>query len=230
MKLRSELETPEGRALTVSRVFDKVKVNVETGCWEWQGLKDVGGYGSIGVGGRHWKVHRLNWQMFNGQPVPEGMLVCHRCDNPPCCNPDHLFVGTHADNNADKVAKGRQARGEDTAKSKLTDDKVREIFRLAHEGRAWRSIARGLGLDTVTIRQVLLGRTWGHLGLEPFTREPWSRPGTSKYAPKLTDDQVREIRARRAAGELCVPLAKEFGVTHRAILLVAKHKSYKHVN
>ena len=81
----------------------------EYGCWDWVGARDTFGYGVIGRGGRgrgHTGAHRVSWQIHRG-PIPPGMYVLHRCDNPPCSNPAHLFLGTHRDNVADMVAKGR---------------------------------------------------------------------------------------------------------------------------
>jgi hypothetical protein len=84
-------------------------------CIEWDGARMATGYGVITLRGadgvRSYVVHRLVWQIFHG-PIPEGLFVCHHCDNPPCIRVDHLFLGTHADNMADMVAKGRQCRGE----------------------------------------------------------------------------------------------------------------------
>lgn len=79
---------------------------METPCREWQGSRTWFGYGSIWREGRTWVVHRWVWTLANG-PIPEGMRVLHRCDNPPCFRLDHLFLGTHQDNMTDMVEKGR---------------------------------------------------------------------------------------------------------------------------
>jgi hypothetical protein len=96
--------------LPLERIWDN-KVVTETGCWEWQGAKTKG-YGMIGHGRRSdpgtrvKQVHRVAWELTYG-PIPEGTSVLHSCDNPPCYNPTHLFLGTQADNVADMTAKGR---------------------------------------------------------------------------------------------------------------------------
>lgn len=101
-----------------------------SGCILWMRYRNAKGYGSVGVAGEPKQAHRIAYELFVG-PIPPGLHVCHRCDNPPCCNPAHLFVGTNQDNMDDRVKKGRQARprGEDNPRAKLTMDQVREIRR-----------------------------------------------------------------------------------------------------
>ena len=101
----------------------------ESGCILWAGCKNAAGYG-VFSSGKNWSrnrlAHRIAYERKNG-PIPEGLKVLHRCDNPPCINPDHLFLGTDADNVADKVAKGRGASGERNGHSKLKASMVLEI-------------------------------------------------------------------------------------------------------
>ena len=99
------------RSLSVGdRIWPLVSKGDPSGCWLWMGYK-VGGYGSIRVGGRNRRVHRLVYELLVG-PIPVGLLVCHHCDTPACCNPAHLFLGTQKANMQDASAKGRTTRQE----------------------------------------------------------------------------------------------------------------------
>ena len=105
------------------------------GCWVWTGSLDRHGYGRIRSEGPQLQAHRASWELHKG-PVPKGegyhgICVLHRCDNPPCVNPIHLFLGSHTINMVDKVEKGRSPRGETHGKTKLTDLQVVEIRALA---------------------------------------------------------------------------------------------------
>lgn len=134
-------------------------------CWLWKGPKDGGGYGLTHLDGRSQSVHRVMVVLATGQPIPEGLFVLHSCDNPPCVNPSHLRVGTHQENMDDMVRKGRQRTplGVSHGKSKLNDDIVRRIRVMASGGMTQRAIAAVFGVWQATIRDVLNGRTWGHV-------------------------------------------------------------------
>jgi hypothetical protein len=99
----------------------------ERGCWEWKGHRRPTGYGAVGIGGRDvGYTHRVAYEIANG-PIPQDMFVCHRCDNPPCINPDHLFLGSAGDNNRDMLGKGRHAFGERNGHAVLSNEDVQCI-------------------------------------------------------------------------------------------------------
>lgn len=114
------------------------------GCHLWTACTHPGGYGSFKLAGQALKAHRVAYEIAHG-PIPNGLHVLHRCDVRSCCNPDHLFLGTRADNMADMVAKGRQSR-------KLTDSDVREIrARYAAGGISQEALAEAYGVGQVAI-------------------------------------------------------------------------------
>jgi hypothetical protein len=95
-------------------------------CWIWQGYTAEAGYGQIGFNNKVFSTHRISW-MLNFGEIPEGLCVLHKCDHPPCVNPDHLFLGTRDDNSKDAVAKGRAIKGERVGTSKLTEKDITNI-------------------------------------------------------------------------------------------------------
>lgn len=103
----------------VDAVLFYVESVTAPGCWEWTGTKDKHGYGRVRVDQRKARAHRVAWEAFKGE-IPAGLHVLHRCDNPGCVNPEHLFLGTHGDNMRDREAKGRgnrwNAHGQSTGK------------------------------------------------------------------------------------------------------------------
>lgn len=141
------------------------KVDPTADCWEWTAHRKSNGYGQFTLRkGTFVGAHTVSYALVHG-PISPGMSVCHRCDNPPCVNPDHLFLGTQSDNAIDMFSKGRASRskGKERANAKLNDHAVREI-RAATPHRGLVSVlAVQYGVSSTTIRKVLLGQKWSHV-------------------------------------------------------------------
>jgi hypothetical protein len=154
-------ETPAGR------LRRRVQPGQPDECWEWPGARDKKGYGVLQYrsGGitRGMKAHRIAWEAVNG-PIPDGLCVCHHCDNPPCCNPAHLFLGTYTDNNRDRAAKGRTVcpRGECSRFAKLTVEQVQELRRLRAEGWKLKHLASRYGVTETAVSLIARGKAWRH--------------------------------------------------------------------
>lgn len=133
-------------------------------CWLWPGKRNSHGYGYKCVRRRAVGAHRLAYEAANG-PIPAGLYVCHRCDVRHCVNPAHLFLGTAADNNADREAKGRTrpARGERQWLAKLTEPAVRDAKQRRAAGEAIKSIAADYGVGYRAIYDAVRGKNWSHV-------------------------------------------------------------------
>ena len=129
------------------------------GCWIWTGTHIKSGYGTLSVNGVPAYAHRLSLEL-HGTTVPQGALVLHACDNPPCVNPAHLFLGTDADNIADKVGKGRHIHADTHPNAKLRSDDVREIRELLSTGMSQTAIGVRYGVHQSVISFIKSGRLW----------------------------------------------------------------------
>lgn len=136
------------------------------GCWPWLGGVDADGYGltKFEAGGPTSGAHRVAFRLRKGL-IPDGMRVLHECDNPPCCNPAHLFLGTDKDNSDDKIEKGRdrKSHGEDHERAKLTVPQVLLIRVRDAAGDSRRGMARELGLNRKTVWNICERRSWKHV-------------------------------------------------------------------
>lgn len=153
------------RGSYVKRFWSYVNVAGPDDCWDWQGCTDPMGYGRfhIGSGSRSFTAHRVAYELTKG-PIPDGLIVCHHCDRPPCCNPAHHFLGTRTDNMADKVAKKRHQWGENHPHAKLTDRQVVDIRRrYADDSISMADLAREYGISSASVNDVLRRRTWRHV-------------------------------------------------------------------
>ncbi len=152
--------------------FDKhIKLDPQTGCWEWIGARKKDGYGRASVKGRHVYAHRRSWELMRG-PIPAGLMICHHCDNPPCVNPSHLFLGTHLDNMRDAAVKGRLVYpnelgqrgvgcGESHPRHRLTQSQVDQILSSIKGIRGEQlALAKRYGVSPKTINHICRGRRW----------------------------------------------------------------------
>lgn len=135
-----------------------------TDCWEWTGPKNSTGYGALVIARNTWTAHRLSYLLHNGD-IPEGAFICHRCDNPPCVNPAHLYAGTPADNVRDREERNRSRtlRGEANGMALLTEDSVRAIRSLVEQGIPRASIAEQFGVCKATVSHIAVRRNWSHV-------------------------------------------------------------------
>lgn len=145
------------------RLDAETRLDLETGCLVWQGATTKKGYGRFRAGGPKLLAHRVAWEVFKG-PIPEGLCVLHKCDNPPCCAVDHLFLGTKTINRLDCVTKGRQSRGETHGTVKLTESQVLEVRVLYATGLyTQQQLADARGVSQTLISAVVRREIWGHV-------------------------------------------------------------------
>lgn len=205
-------------------------------CWLWTGAKDGKGYGQVRRRPKLWQAHRLAYTLTHGD-IPEGLVVMHRCDNPTCVNPEHLSLGTQADNMADAAQKDRLATADDLPQTKLTAAQVARAIQEVTDGASTlRELAQEFGVSEATLNSAVRGtKSWRHLERD---HEALSRALSTNRNPsgsrhrmaKFTDEQVREIRASYtgAKGEQSA-LAKQYGVSPHVMNYLLRRKTYKDV-
>lgn len=148
-----------------SRFWCKVDRGVDDECWVWTAYVNEWGYGKFRVApNRLMSAHRFSFELANG-PIPEGAVICHHCDNPPCVNPRHLYAGSHLTNRHDWAERngGNLARGERNGSAVLTGELVRELRRRAMSGEPQTTLAREFNVHPNTIAKAVSGETWGHI-------------------------------------------------------------------
>jgi hypothetical protein len=156
----------EANEKTRKKIKKQSYINTKTGCWEWQKYLNRCGYGQISYRGNHARAHRISWIVFKGD-IPEGLCVLHKCDNPKCINPDHLFLGTRKDNNDDMRLKGRRndvgAPGIRARHAKFNDEQILNIRTYENTWKNCEILGKQFDVSPNTIYRILKRETWKHL-------------------------------------------------------------------
>jgi DNA-binding CsgD family transcriptional regulator len=191
-------------------------------CWPWTASCYEGGYGAFWDGQTRTSAHRYGYRLLVG-PISDGQCVCHTCDNRPCQNPSHWFLGTNPENTADRHQKGRSIgpRGELSGHSKLTAEQIIEIRELYRLGTLQRELAERFGINRPTVSQIVTGKRWGHIA---------DSVSVNDGRTPLTADQVREMRRLYAQGASQYKLATLFGVSRPTVAGIVTRRYWKHVD
>lgn len=200
-----------------------IKDNKEV-CWEWQRGKNIGGYGNFDLRGKTFVSHRIAFFMENGID-PKDLCVCHKCDNPACVNPNHLFLGTDKDNVHDMHKKGRFGlrRGEGTHNSKLKDFQVKEILEKHKNGQSVPSLCKEYNVSSAIVHSILRRVT------RKFLSEGYEKRKLEYGNSKLNKSKVLEIRKKFSDGEATKELAKLFNVTIASISYIVNRKTWANI-
>lgn len=224
-----DISTADG---VLESFVSRIAPSIETGCWEWTGGRSRYGYGAMkqrafsGMPNQA-KAHRISFELFNG-PIPEGMFVCHKCDNPGCVNPDHLFAGSAADNVHDCASKGRRADPlKVKSNAKLTRVDVESILSKMIAGRCDSDLADEYGMTQASIFKIRRGDGWPDVprpSVIPKTNGKVGRPHLGRR--KLGADDVKLAIDLHASGESCDSISKRIGVCRRTISNIVKRGGY----
>lgn len=213
-----------------SKFWAQIRKGESWECWEWSGPKSPDGYGLVPPH-RRLRAHRVAWILAKGEPIPKGMCICHICDNPACCNPGHLWLGTQEENVKDMVVKSRQrpSRGERNGNAKLTEAQVRRIREMYTQSWSLDKLAAEFHVGPTTVWQIVRGTTWRHVGGPTGARPRELYKGSKNPRAKLSEEIVKEIRKRYAQGTSVRALAREYHLNWGTVDNIVKRLTWKHV-
>lgn len=198
-----------------------------TGCWDWVGGRDHDGYGTFkadNLGQMFARAHRWSWSFHNNETIPKGTHICHKCDNPSCVNPEHLWIGSPLENQRDRWSKGRNGNrsGEDSQNAKITQDQALAILA---DPRPHSRIAADYGISASTIADIKSRKSWRVLGDVEVVKHKRTSPRKG-ISDKITPEIVREIRGSEQTGKA---LAEKFGISPQTVCDIKKRRSWAHI-
>lgn len=223
-----------------ARFYARVKEQDPNDCWPWIGNIDSRGYGVLCVTiskGRYLRVkaHRLAYMIFYGK-FDKKLFVCHKCDNPGCVNPHHLFLGTCRDNIRDRDSKGRQARGETSGVSMLTEQDVKEIWRLRASGMRQKEIGERVQISKEQVSSVLTSRAWVHVNVKDEDKRKAGEvansagKGENNWNSKLDENDVYEIFKLRSVGMTQMQIAHRLNLSDSEVSMILSRKCWNRVS
>jgi len=221
--------------MDIIKFWFKVDIKGEDECWDWKGyIRNDSGYGVFRIKGRRRYSHRLSYQLSHNIVLKRTDVIRHFCDNPACCNPKHLILGTHADNVKDRVDRNRSACGENNGRSKLSDKdalKIRELFK--NHGLSKAELVRMFNVDPTAIVQVLRGKRKSLGSIENLLKDGNKNIkkscGENRYLSKLKNNDILAIRILSKKGEKHSSIAKKYNVNPSVISEILSGRAWKHI-
>jgi hypothetical protein len=196
-------------------LWSRIDIRGPNDCWNWTAALSVG-YGEFGFNNKRLPAHKVSYLLSVGN-INDGLHVCHQCDNRACCNPAHLFLGTHQDNMRDAFNKNRTAHGSRNGMSKITEDQVLQIRELVSQGATARSIAARFGISENYASDVAAGARWKRV------KGPIRKYGRAK---KITPEKVLAIREDSRTH---LAIAKDYGISISTVGDIKTGKTWSHV-
>jgi len=198
-------------------------------CWVWTKYKDKDGYGDFQfrfLGKKYiYRASRVSYELTNGL-IPNDLIVCHKCDNPQCVNPNHLFIGTHKNNVDDKVSKNRQAKAESSGRSKLNWFLVNEMRKNYNNDTKICDLAKKHDVDGSSIRDILRGITWKDENYVPIEFEDLKFDKGHTFMRVLSEEKVKEIKILINKGLMPKEISEITGVENQKIKDIKRGVAY----